>query len=61
MLIFWESQLTHARAQASLEKARDRVSGFIRMTIQAGLLTSGLALLAIVLHSRAPNGTWFFP
>jgi hypothetical protein len=61
MFISQGSQLRHARAQACFGKTRDHVSGFIRLTIQTGLLTLGLALLTIVLGLQTPGGTWFLP
>jgi hypothetical protein len=61
MLISWDSQLAHARAQACFGETRDHVSGFIRLTIQAGLLTSGLALITIIIGLRGPASIWFLP
>jgi hypothetical protein len=49
-------QLSHARAQACFGKTRNRVSGFIRLTIQTGLWTSSLAILAMVLYVRKLDG-----
>jgi hypothetical protein len=55
------SQLTSTRARLSHGEAQDLISGFIRLTIQTGLMTSVLALLVVPLFVERLDGIYTLP